>query len=414
VAPGGPATVDLLVMYTAAAQARAGGLAQIQAQLANSVAVTNTALQRSGVPVVVNVVGTGELPYTEAIDGLDADLDAISLGGSASGTVEAARTAFGADLATLVTGRPTGIGGCGIAWLGPSPHAVYSATEQVCLYPGQWSFSHEIAHNFGAGHAPDDPGPFGMPYARAYREGTIRTLMAYATPGAPPRILNYSSATVREPAGTGLPTGTPWQDNARSIAEAAPEVASYKAAAGGPPAPPTDFAAAVAGATVTLSWTTPTTGSVITGFELEAGPAPGSAAYGHTTLAHSPVVIPQVPAGTYYLRLRSVGPGGMSAPSPDTVATVAGCVVPGPTTITASLSGGALTLTWAAPAGSDPSSYYVGVGTAPGTHDLGVYPVGAITSVTVTPPAGTYFVRALATNTCGAGPVSADAAVTIP
>ena len=419
---GAPAAVDLLIIYTAAAVTRAGGVSQLQAQLANAVAVTNTALQRSAVNAVVTAVGVGEMPYVGGAPyvepalqagGLNSDLNAISLGGSVSATVEAARSAFGADLVALVTGRADSRGGCGIAWLGPSPDAVYSATEQVCLFAGQWSFSHELGHNFGAAHAPDDPGPFGAPYAMAYREGSIRTLMAYAVPGSPPRILNYSSATVREPS-SGLPTGTTLQDNSRRLGETAPELAAYKATAGGPPLAPAAFTATAVGSTVTLTWTAPTTGSTISGFELESGPAPGSAAYGRATLTQSPTIIPNVPIGTYYLRLRSIGPGGVSGATPDAVVTVTGCVVPGPASITASISGGTVTLAWTASAGSGPTTYYVGVGTASGVYNLGVYPAGASTGVALAPPPGTYFVRAVATNACGVGAVSADAVVTIP
>ena len=125
-------------------------------------------------------------------------------------------------------------------------------------------------------------------------------------------------------------------------------------------------------------------------------------------------MIPNVPPGTYYLRLRSVGPGGVSASTPDAVVTVTSCVAPGPASITASVSGGTVTLNWTAGAGSGPTTYYVGVGTASGVDNLGVYSTGASTTVTLTPPPGIYFVRAAAVNACGAGIVSPAALVTIP
>ena len=83
-------------------------------------------------------------------------------------------------------------------------------------------------------------------YARAYREGPIRTLMAYALPGSPPRLLNFSSAIVREPAVIGLPTGNSLQDNARQIREAADLVAGFRGQAR-LPGTPTGLGAVITG-----------------------------------------------------------------------------------------------------------------------------------------------------------------------
>ena len=251
------AVIDVLVAYTAAARVQAGGAAQMAAAIANALAVTNTAFQRSGVDAVVREAGIIEGSYAEATTPFDpilSDLDAISPGGVASAAVEAARAASGADLVALITGR-TGPSICGVAWLGPATVAAYSVTEQVCLAAGQWSFSHELGHNFGANHAPGDGGapPPTVPYAQAYREGPVRTLMAYADPGFyHPRILNFSSATVREPMPAGVPTGTSLQDNARRLNETAATVAGYRTAPHPVPPAPEAFAASVSGTTVTL------------------------------------------------------------------------------------------------------------------------------------------------------------------
>ena len=124
-----------------------------------------------------------------------------------------------------------------MAYLGPSPAAIASVTEEACLFAGQWSFSHEIGHNFGADHAPGDPVVSAVPYARGYRDSQVRTLMAYSAPGTPARSLNYSSSTVREPALTGAPTGNSLQDNGRRLAETVATVAAY-ATSGPSPEPP--------------------------------------------------------------------------------------------------------------------------------------------------------------------------------
>ncbi len=504
-ADGSTAAIDLLVLYTPAARQRAGGDAQVLAQLANAVAVTNAALQRSGINAVLSAVGLEELPYVEAA-GIGSDLSAISLGGAMSAMVEARRAALGADLVALVTGRASSSGGCGTAWMGPSTSSAYSVSEHACLYAGQWSFAHEIGHNLGADHAPGDGSPVGASYARGYRDGSIRTLMAYAVYGSKPRILNFSSPAVREPAVTGLPTGSSLQDNARRLRETVAAVAAYLPGNAGQnaPATPTGLTGNVFGQTVALSWTpvanassyvvqgggapgdaaafsSTVTGAEITGvlapgtyywrvraqnahgtsaaaaesvftvpelaatapaapagfvvqaigstvslswaagggsvssYELEGGPSQGSAAYGRIASTQTSLSLRDVPNGTYYLRVRAVGPGGTSAPSADVVVTVGpSCALPGIGTLTASVVNGTVTLHWTAPPGTGPFTYNLAVGSTAGGSEHGVYAMGAATAVAATPSPGTYFVRIAAANACGVGGPSAEAAVTVP
>lgn len=413
-AADGPARIDVLVLYTPAARVRAGGIAAIEASLANAVAVTNTAFQRSGVAASLATAALRELSYVEAPGGITDDLFAMAAGGSLQATVEAMRAAAGADLVALVAGRATASAGCGVAYLGPSPTAIFSVTEEACLFAGQWSFSHEIGHNFGADHAPGDPVVSAVPYARGYRDSAVRTLMAYAAPGTPVRSLNYSSSTVREPAVTGGPTGNSLQDNARRLAETAATVAAF--ASGGPaPETPGALTVSVLGSTVTLTWAPPATGGVVSGYRLDAGPAPGATSYGPFFTSAPGVVFPNVAPGRYYARVRSVGPGGESAPGPDvTVDVTTACAVPGPATISATVSPGNAVLQWSAPTGNGVTTYEVGIGSAPGRLDLGVFAVGTLTSASVPAPAGRYVVRVRGVNTCGPGAPSAEVLVVVP
>jgi hypothetical protein len=54
-------------------------------------------------------------------------------------------------------------------------------------------------------------------------------------------------------------------------------------------------------------------------------------------------------------------------------------------------------------------------GSAPGLNDLGVIGVsGPATSFATTAPPGTYYVRIVAFNTCGASPFSNEVVVVVP
>ncbi len=409
-----PARIDVLVLYTAGARQRAGGTDQIEAELANAVAVTNAAFQRSAVAATLGTVGLREIPYVEAPDGLAGDLGAIGVGGAASAGIEALRAQSGADLVALVVGRPQANSGCGVAYLGPSPSAIFSVTEHACLFAGQWSFSHEIGHNFGADHAPGDPIVSPVPYARGYRSSSIRTLMAYAAFGSPPRFLNYSSSTVREPAVSGLPTGNSLQDNARRMSETAPLVATFSAVPTAPDAP-LGLAASVVGTTVTMTWQPPSFGGPVNGFVFEAGPTPGSTLYGPFVVSTPTIVFVDVLPGRYYARVRSLGPGGVSPPGAELAVDVGVvCVVPGPAALAASVAPGVAMLQWFAQPGTGVTSYELGVGTRPDALDVGVVAVGTVTAATVPAPPGQYYVRVRGTNACGPGGPSAALRVVVP
>ncbi len=84
-----------------------------------------------------------------------------------------------------------------------------------------------------------------------------------------------------------------------------------------------------------------------------------------------------------------------------------------PTTLSASLTGSALTLTWTAPTtGSTPTSYEAHVGTGPGTTTLPIQTTGG-TSITITlPTGGTFFARVKAVNAFGTSVPSPEVSVT--
>ncbi len=235
--------------------------------------------------------------------------------------------------------------------------------------------------------------------------------MAYRV-DATPRILNFSSSMVREPAGTGLATGNSLQDNARRLNDVAATLAAYRL----PPAPgvPLGFGATTSGAAVTLSWLPPASGGRVTEYELEVGSAAGAADLVRTPVVAPPLVVGSVPTGTYFARLRAVGPGGLGAPTAEVEIVVGSCTPPGPIALSGGYAGGVASLSWTTPTGSAPFSYTLGAGSAPGRIDRGIFPLGGVNAFAIVPPPGVYYVKAVATNPCGQGPISNEILITVP
>lgn len=85
------------------------------------------------------------------------------------------------------------------------------------------------------------------------------------------------------------------------------------------PRPPAvhDLAATVAGSSVTLDWSTSTTGGVATGLRVEAGSSPGRSdlASLHADPGSTSLTVRGVPPGVYYVRIRSANATGVAPAS---------------------------------------------------------------------------------------------------
>lgn len=185
-------------------------------------------------------------------------------------------------------------------------------------------------------------------------------------------------------------------------------------------APPSDPPAAlqvlVTGNLVRLTWT-PGAGEAPTGYVIEAGTAPGLANITKFVVgAVTELDVPGVPPGRYHVRVRAMGGGGLSAPSPEAVAYVGlGCTAlpAAPTGLAAALSGRRVTLTWTAPE-AGVIGYVLEAGSAPGTANIVSVTLGADAGLVVDAPPGTYHVGVRAITACGTGPRSSDALVVVP
>ena len=218
-------TVDVLVITTPAAREQAGGVGPLGALVDLAETSANAAYSNSAIAPRLRVVFDTEIAYTEVNFGTDLNTLA-STGDGILDEIHQLRDAAGADLVAMV--RSNGEY-CGIAYLmpanDPSVSGIgFSVTAWSCL--SSQTFAHELGHNMGCCHAPNDGGgcttgglfPQSVGHRFNGSSGTqYRTVMAYS-PGA--RIDNFSNPLVNfDNTPTGIaPSGSDaGRDNAGSI-----------------------------------------------------------------------------------------------------------------------------------------------------------------------------------------------------
>ena len=405
-APDGE-VVDVLVYYTTAAKNAQGGVTAIEALIATAVADANTAYARSGLTATLRLAAAVELTGYVESSSMSNDLSFVV----GNATVAAGRNAAGADLVSLIVVSSTA-GTCGIGYLGPSASYAHSVTARTCIV-GNYTFAHELGHNFGSHHAPED-GATGAwrSYGYGYKDYTAntRTVMAYA-PGT--RLLNFSNPSVLH---NGRVTGTATQNNALSLREAFPIVQGFRSAGAPPTAPgaPQQVAAIVSGNVVTVSWAAAS--GTPTGYGMHVGTSPGAANLFSGPVGLVTSISAPVPNGIYYVRLYAHNAAGSGPMSAEVVASVgAPPQAPGaPQGLGASVAGSLVSLSWSPPVSGGPVTTYVAqVGTQPGAANLFNGAIGAATAVSGALGAGTYYVRIHGQNAAGLGPASNQVAVTV-
>lgn len=228
---------DLLVVYTPAARAAAGGTAAIENLIALGVTEANIAYANSLIVPRLSLAFTTEVSYTEAGDiGIDLSrLQAPSDG--YMDNVHSLRNSYRADLVKLV-GNSTA-GGCGIAYLmaGSNNRAfeawAFSVTARTCISPN-YTFAHELGHNMGSNHASGDPtgtGAFSYSFGYKNPSALFRTVMAYDCSPSCPRVLYFSTPAVTY---LGNVVGTTTRNNAASITNVRSVVSSFRLSQTGP------------------------------------------------------------------------------------------------------------------------------------------------------------------------------------
>lgn len=215
--------IDVLIVYTTATKTFLGGDAQAQALAQSAVDAANTAYLNSRIRQRLRLVHSQEFAYTE----IDPSTDLSNL--RANATIGALRNTHNADLVSEIS-EVTGV--CGIGYLMGVPSGnqnnAFTVTVRSCAV-GNLSFAHELGHNMGSQHNPENGSNPTFPYGFGHNvNGSYRTVMAYVDPctSGCTRVPYFSNPNVIY---LNTPTGiNNARDNARSINNTADTVAAYR------------------------------------------------------------------------------------------------------------------------------------------------------------------------------------------
>ncbi|MTW21451.1 M12 family metallo-peptidase [Allochromatium palmeri] len=236
--------VDVMVVYTPKARANAGGAAGIETKIMNAVARANQAYLNSQIDMYLNLVHMEEIAYTETGDMVTAWNRVMGTSDGYMDDVHALRNEYGADQVALITADSNY---CGYATImnsdwrstafAPWAFAVLHDDSIYNCLGSNDSFAHELGHNQGNVHDPDNAPSMGAyPDSYGYREcGRFRDIMSYSCSGEP-RIPYFSNPNLTY---NGYAIGIEGSsDTARSMNATAPIVANFRVSVTSPPAAP--------------------------------------------------------------------------------------------------------------------------------------------------------------------------------
>ncbi|HJQ31444.1 MAG TPA: M12 family metallo-peptidase, partial [Pyrinomonadaceae bacterium] len=237
-APDDGSMIDVLVVYTSNVRTALGGTAQADTFAQSAINSTNTAYINSQINTRLRLAGTFEASYTEA-----GTLSAALTWVRTDSGVAAARDSVKADLVAFIVENASD--GCGLAYVMQNvgngfAGSAFSSVARQCAV-GNLSFAHELGHNEGCEHNPENgapPSSASYPYAYGHWvDNTFRTVMSYTDPctnGNCPRIAYFSNPSVNF---NGVATGiADARDNHRVINNTALTVSQFRNSNVQPPA----------------------------------------------------------------------------------------------------------------------------------------------------------------------------------
>ena len=249
--------LDVLVVWTHYAECARSSLpkgcthttqteANIKGTINLAIQESNTAFELSQVHTDLRLVHMYR--DTEGFDEAAGYSDALNkITGKTDGfmdSVHGVRSQFSADVVVLIIQNPQY---CGMAWLGPQKHRMFSVTGWNCA-TGYYSFAHEIMHNLGCNH---DRGTTrsckssSSNYGYRDPEGQFRSIMGYncrtdqcdkIQKSGCTRVQRVSNPDIKY---QGKAIGTKKANNAKRINDVRKIVAQYYDSAHRGPAPTT-------------------------------------------------------------------------------------------------------------------------------------------------------------------------------
>lgn len=216
--------IDVIVVYTTATKNIVGGDTQAQTIAQQAVDASNTAYRNSRVRQRLALVHSQEHVYTE----IDPSTDLSNLRNNAA--IQTLRNDKKADLVDMLeeTGAVCGIGYLMGTVSTGSQNNGFTVTARSCAV-GNLSFAHELGHNMGSAHNPENGS--GASYVYGYGHwvnGSYRTVMSYVNPctSGCTRVAYFSNPAVNF---NGFPTGIDnARDNARSLNNTSDTIANYR------------------------------------------------------------------------------------------------------------------------------------------------------------------------------------------